>query len=95
MEIKVEQEDFSKHSGLIHIFSSLPVAMQQDVALLTLYDRALHVDTFSPCQDKGILSAVILFNMALLHHFKGLEDGKTDFLQKANRLYHFALSILQ
>jgi hypothetical protein len=95
MDINVEQEEFSKPSDSIYVFSGQPVALQEDVSLLTLYDRALLVDTIYPCQDKEILSAVILFNMALLHHFRGLEEGKTEFLHSANRFYHFALSILQ
>jgi tetratricopeptide (TPR) repeat protein len=88
-------EIFSKPSMSISVFSSVPVWMPQDTSFLTFYDRALLVDINTPCHDRELLSAVILFNMALLHHSRGITCGKTDCLERASRLYQIALDVLQ
>jgi tetratricopeptide (TPR) repeat protein len=79
----------------ISVYSSIPVLIPQDTSFIVFYDRALLVDTSGPCLDNELLSAVILFNMALLHHSRGVSFCKTDSLELASRLYHIALDILR
>ena len=95
MDSEDKLEPCSKQASSISVFGSVPFWIQQDASFLTLYDRALLVDTDIPCEDDELLSAVILFNMALLHHSAGLQCGKSDFLERASRLYQIALNILQ
>ena len=90
-----ESDPCPKPTSSISVFSSVPVWIQQDTSCLTFYDRALLVDINTPFEDNELLSAVILFNMALLHHSRGLEFGKSDFLERASHLYQIALDILQ
>jgi tetratricopeptide (TPR) repeat protein len=93
--MKCNQESTEVPSKAFNVFSSIPVWMPQDTSFLIFYDRALLVDTNSPCHDSELLSAVILFNMALLHHSRGVSYCKTDSLELASRLYRIALDILQ
>jgi tetratricopeptide (TPR) repeat protein len=89
-------QDFSEPcTKPISLFSSVPVRMPQDTSFLKFYDRALLVDTDCPCHDHELLSAVILFNMALLHHSRGIACCKADCFERASRLYQIALDILQ
>jgi hypothetical protein len=82
-----------------------------DASFLTLYDRAFLVDTkaaatadhnddddddivnadLGPC----LLLAVVLYNMALLHHTSGLDQGQASYLTSARQLYQLALGIVQ
>lgn len=93
--MKCDQESAEGPSKALNVFSSIPVWMPQDTSFLIFYDRALLVDTNTPCHDSELLSAVILFNMALLHHSRGVSYCKTDSLELASRLYRIALDILQ
>lgn len=93
--MKCDQESAEVPSKAFNVFSSIPVWMPQDTSFLIFYDRALLVDTNTPCHDSELLSAVILFNMALLHHSRGVSYCKTDSLELASRLYRIALDILQ
>jgi tetratricopeptide (TPR) repeat protein len=93
------QEPASASCAALNLFASVPkIQIPQDQSFLALYDRALLVDPSSGCNNEAsdaAVSAVILFNMALLHHFRGLTGGQTDFLDRASRLYRIALDILQ
>jgi tetratricopeptide (TPR) repeat protein len=93
--MKCEQEFAEPCTKSINLFSSIPFLMQHDTSFLKLYDRALLVDTSCSCLDHELLSAVILFNMALLHHSRGIACCKTDCLIRASHLYQIALDILQ
>lgn len=96
MESSHMAEQCAKPSCSINVVGCVPIWLQHDASFLTLYDRALLVDTTTPCEDDELLSAVILFNMALLHHSRGLlECGEADYLDRANRLYEIALDILE
>jgi hypothetical protein len=57
-----------------------------------IYDRALNVSNSN--QNDEVISATILYNMGLLHHLKGLDQGKCEYVNKALRLYQTALIIL-
>ena len=92
---KCDQESTEVPTKALNVFSSVPVWMPQDTSFLIFYDRALLVDTTVPFHDSELLSAVILFNMALLHHSRGVSYCKTDSLELASRLYRIALDILQ
>lgn len=93
--MKCDQQSTEAPTKALNVFSSIPVWMPQDTSFLIFYDRALLVDTNSPCHDSELLSAVILFNMALLHHSRGVSYCKTDSLELASRLYRIALDILR
>jgi tetratricopeptide (TPR) repeat protein len=96
---KLEEPASSTSCVALNLFASVPkIQIPQDQSFLALYDRALLVDPSSDyCNNEAsdtAVSAVILFNMALLHHFRGL-GGQTEFLDRASRLYRIALDILQ
>jgi hypothetical protein len=57
-----------------------------------IYDQALTISNSS--QNDEVISATILYNVALLHHLKGIDQGKCVYLNKALRLYQTALVIL-
>jgi tetratricopeptide (TPR) repeat protein len=98
---KVEYDEPASSSCVValNLFASVPkIQIPQGPSFLALYDRALLVDPSSDCNNEAsdaAVSAVILFNMALLHHFRGLAGGQTEFLDRASRLYRIALDILQ
>lgn len=93
--MKCEQDVVEPCTKSINLVSSISFVMQHDTSFLKFYDRALLVDTSDSCHDHELLSAVILFNMALLHHSRGVACCKTDCLVRASRLYQIALDILQ
>jgi hypothetical protein len=68
-----------------------------DASFLTLYDRAFLVDTKASADDLDpcLLLAVVLYNMALLHHTRGLDQGQASYLTSARQLYQLALGIVQ
>jgi hypothetical protein len=88
----VEEYNLPYKPTYVSAVSSIPVFWQQDVSSLTLYDRALLVDT--ALEGDEILSSVILYNMGLLHHNRGLESGVSNFLHRGYRLYQISLDIL-
>jgi hypothetical protein len=67
----------------------------KDTSFLTMYKQAflVQVDALSS-DDDSALSAVVLFNMALLHHVQCLTDGTSEALERANRLYSMAVDIV-
>jgi hypothetical protein len=86
----------SERQGALNLTGSDPVVIHLESTFLAAYDRALVVNNESAQQlDDLKLSAVILFNMALLHHSRGLRSTNGDSLDRASRLYCFALGILQ
>lgn len=85
----------STGKGAISVLGSASMRKQHGASFLEFYDRGLLVDTTARCEDETLLSAVILFNMALLHHARGLEVGKSEFLERASCLYHIAVGIIQ
>jgi hypothetical protein len=88
-------DDTETSCGTISVSGSDPVEIQLDSTFLAVYDRALVVDLDTIQPDDTRLSAVILFNMALLHHSRGLKHSNGDSLDRASRLYWFAIGILQ
>jgi hypothetical protein len=80
-----------------------------DSSFLTLYDRAFLVDTKATTAehddddddlvhadlDPSLLLAGVLYNMALLHHKRGLDQGQASHLTSARQLYQLALGIVQ
>jgi tetratricopeptide (TPR) repeat protein len=81
--------------GALIVTGGDPVAIHLESTFLAAYDRALVINNESAQLDDLKLSAVILFNMALLHHSRGLRSTNGDSLDRASRLYYFALGILQ
>jgi hypothetical protein len=82
-------------SGRIDRAECPTVGAVKDTSFLTMYRQAflVQVDALSS-DDDSALSAVVLFNMALLHHTQGLTDGKSEALERANRLYSMAVDIV-
>jgi hypothetical protein len=83
-------------SGRIDRSECPTVGLVQDTSFLTMYRQAFlaQVDALSG-DDDSALSAVVLFNMALLHHMQGLADGTSEALERANRLYSMAVDIVR
>lgn len=88
-----DDEVFLKDS--VNVFSAMPFTIEQEASALILYNRALMIDTNSSLANASeIISSVVLFNMGLLHHTWGIGHGKSDLLERANRLYEIALDVL-
>lgn len=72
------------------------ILLQQSIAkeecALCIYDQALLVSLEE--QDGEVITSVILYNMALVNHNRGIHRGRTSFLSKALRLYKMSLDIL-
>jgi tetratricopeptide (TPR) repeat protein len=76
----------------MHLKQTPSGSTPRDETLQPIYDRALTVS--NSCQDDEVISATVLYNMALLHHLRGLDQGKSVSLDKALHLYQAALAIL-
>ena len=61
--------------------------------VLPLFNRALLVDDSIAVDEE--ISVVLLYNLALIHHIKGLYLRRPDIVDKAVNLYELAVSILQ
>jgi hypothetical protein len=85
----------SNDSCSVGVFGSALSLGVQDSSYLLRYDRALYIDTRSPAMDDSIVSAVILFNTAQVHHSIGLECDNLDVLEQASRLYCMALVVME
>jgi tetratricopeptide (TPR) repeat protein len=85
----------AERRGALNLTGSDPVVIHLESTFLAAYDRALVINNESAQLDDLKLSAVILFNMALLHHSRGLRSTNGDSLDRASRLYCFALGILE
>ena len=59
-----------------------------------LYDRAF-VLTSAEQLDKEIVASVVLFNMALINHSRGILSGKTAYLERSLELYKMSLNLYQ
>lgn len=48
-------------------------------------------------KDLELLTAILLFNMALVHHLRGLDCGKSQgkHMDRAKSLYHWAIDLVQ
>jgi hypothetical protein len=64
----------------------------KDNSLLSLYNHALLVSLNE--QDQELISAVVLYNMALVNHCRAIERGISSLLQIALELYEMALGIV-
>jgi tetratricopeptide (TPR) repeat protein len=95
----VESMDCLPLSHRISSRDGVPVWIEQDThGYLHCYDRAILLNTDNPVyEDDPILSIVILFNIALLHHSTGLLDCARcdESLEQASRLYRLALGLLE
>jgi hypothetical protein len=85
----------SNDSCSVGVFGSALSLGVQDSSYLLRYDRALYIDTRSSAMDHSIVSAVILFNTAQVHHSIGLECDNLDVLEQASRLYCMALLVME
>lgn len=64
----------------------------------SMYCRALLLPKDQQCSsdsDFKRTSAVLLYNLALVHHWRGLATGKTFGLAKALKLYNMAMVVVQ
>jgi hypothetical protein len=59
---------------------------------LPLYNRALVV---SYTAEREEIAAVVLFNLALIHHIRGITLRRPDHIEKALKIYELAIKILQ
>ena len=80
-----------------------------DYAFLYLFDRALTIDTNQQQQMAGvaggdptfdetennIMTAIIVYNMALVHHMRGMSRGKSKHLEKAAQMYRMSLHMIR
>lgn len=66
------------------------LSKSQEAGLLAIYDRGLHLGQQNHI---GVISAVIVYNMALVHHCRGLACGKSKYLVKARQMYKIAFQI--
>lgn len=92
------QDDASEHS----VPAVQPVPIQRGIPLqqgslesdffITSYDKALIISEDE--QNRETISAVVLYNMALINHNRGIQSGRTSLLKKALRLYRMSLEIL-
>jgi tetratricopeptide (TPR) repeat protein len=79
---------------LVSSSENISVAMAQDDCFLLSYDQAIVLDISTKYEDEVLLLVVVMFNMALLHHSKGLEWKDNGGMEQARRLYHLSLEIL-
>ena len=63
-------------------------------SVLPIFNRALLVDGTCAAYDEEI-AAVLLYNLALIHHIKGMYLRRSDVVDKALKLYELAVTILQ
>jgi hypothetical protein len=83
-----------------HSLESVPVLTDillhrnkmNDDEYLSMYDRALLVSDDE--QNREVLTAVILYNMALVNHGRGINLGRSKFIAKALKLYKLSLEVL-
>jgi len=98
------------HKEFVPPISSVPVLADLlerqhecfDKAFLYLFDRALTITPTSPADDdyydeahNTVTSAIIMYNMGLVHHTRGMSRGKTKYLTKALQLYQMSLHMIQ
>ena len=60
--------------------------------VITPYEKALILSADE--QSRETVSAVVLYNMALINHNRGIQRGRASLLKKALRLYRMSLEIL-
>jgi hypothetical protein len=70
-----------------------PRCVNHEPGVVVMYDRALFVQCHHFHAKPEVLSAIILFNMGLMHHIRG-SHGVTKFLEDAYHLYQISLCIL-
>jgi hypothetical protein len=77
--------------------SGIPIRPHcHDKGLLALYDRALIFDEcVSKDQSPQVLSAVIIYNMGLMHHIQGINLGLSKFFSRAYKFYQISLDVLE
>lgn len=97
MDISTSQSDGTTKSCSDEINScvSVPVLMKQDTCFLTCYNRAVFLDADCVSLKDTVLPAVILFNIGLLHHSRGVESDNMSLLEHASRLYRMSLQLLR
>jgi len=74
----------------VQVMSDDLLSKSQDAGLLAIYDRGLYLGQQNHI---GVISAVIVYNMALVHHCRGLTCGKSKYLIKARSMYKIAFQI--
>jgi hypothetical protein len=79
------------------VLSGIPVFPRYDKGLLAIYDRALIFDD-SFTNDRPppqVVSAVIIYNMGLMHHIQGVHLGLSKFFSRAYQFYQISLDVLE
>lgn len=99
---KLESTSDTIHSGynnnddLLSLAGSNEIGdISLDSSFLAMYRRAMLVDINARSDDDTRLSGVVLYNMALLFHLRGLESNTADFLVRSLRLYELAIGIIE
>jgi hypothetical protein len=73
----------------------IPLQVQCSEELLRLYDRAFcFVESANCCLPLEVFTAIILYNMGLMHHIRGLTHGQSHFLDQAYRFYQISADVL-
>ena len=62
-------------------------------SIVTLFDRAFCVDNEAQVSEE-LLGSVVLYNMALVNHLRGIDCGASSFLATALALYQMSLDLL-
>lgn len=75
------------HDMLLH-----PPQLSGNSAII-LFDRALCLAQDET--DREMVTAVIMFNLGLVHHARGIARGRSNYLSKAMNLYKMSLRVVQ
>ena len=67
----------------------------EDPSLMGVFDRALCVTNDDDMEHRELVTAVLMFNLGLVHHARGISRGRSKYLNKALNLYKMALRVIQ
>jgi hypothetical protein len=107
--LSFNDEDFDDHSSVSEFafkqdkpsISSVPLwtedsfaqSQSQDETLIFMYDRALVLAHTKHCRE--LIMGVVLFNMALVNHARGIKRGITNLVSTALNIYSMATGFIQ
>lgn len=79
----------------VAVLSDMLMMQQEsiDSSFILMFGRALTLDDNE--SNRELITAVVMYNMALIHHSRGISRGRTSYLCKAVNLYKMGLHIIQ
>lgn len=66
-----------------------------DHSFISMFDRAFCIDDDCEDEDELMSAVVIMYNMALVNHARGIDRGTNSYLSNALQLYEMALNLLE